>query len=55
LIDFKKFSLTKVTTSTVKDEKIDDTDEYLNINKTTSQVKINKKLNWYDKANKIPK
>ena len=52
MIDFKKFSLTKVTTSTVKDEKIDDTDEYLNINKTTSQVKINKKLKFESTLNR---
>ena len=29
----------------VKDENIEDTDEYLNINETTNHVKINKKLN----------
>ena len=48
-------SLNKVTTNTVKEENIDDKEEYLNINETTIQVKINKTLNPYDKANKIPR
>ena len=41
--------------NTVKEENIDDTDEYLKINKTTIHVKMNKKLNCNDKANNIPK
>ena len=49
------FSLNKVTTSTVKEENIDDKEEYLNIRETTTHVKINKKLNPYDKANNIPR
>ena len=38
------FSLNKVITSTVKEEKIDDKEEYLNINDKTNQVKIKRKL-----------
>ena len=49
------FSLNKVTTSTVKEENIDDKEEYLNIRETTTHVKINKTLNSYDKAIKIPR
>ena len=49
------FSLNKVTTNTVKEENIDDKEEYLNIRETTIHVKINKTLNPYDKANKIPR
>ena len=49
------FSLNKVTTSTVKEENIDDRDAYLNIRETATHVKINRKLNPYDKANKMPK
>ena len=49
------FSLNKVTTSTVKEENIDDIEEYLNIKETTIQVKINRALNPYDNANKIPR
>ena len=48
------FSLNKVTTSTVKEENIDDKEEYLNIRETTTHVKINKPLNPYDKENNIP-
>jgi hypothetical protein len=43
--DFKAVSLIKVTTNTVIEENMEDTEEYLNINNTTTQVKINKKLN----------
>ncbi len=43
--DFNAVSLIKVTINTVIEENIEDTEEYLNINKTTTQVKINKKLN----------
>ena len=45
LIDFNAVSLIKVTTKTVNDAKIEETEEYLNIKETTNQVKINKKLN----------
>ena len=54
-IDIKTFSLKKVTTKTVKEENIDDNEEYLKIRDTTNHVKINKKLNWIDKANNIPR
>ena len=49
------FSLNKVITNTVKEENIDDKEEYLNIKETTIHVKINKRLNPYDKAIKIPR
>ena len=55
LIAFTAFSLKKVITKTVKEENIDDKEEYLNIRETTTHVKINKTLNPYDKANKIPR
>ena len=48
-------SLINDTTKTVNDENMDETEEYLNINETTSHVKINNKLNCKDKANNIPK
>ena len=54
-IALRAFSLNRVTTNTVKEEKIDDKEEYLNINETVIHVKINRKLNPYDKANKIPR
>ena len=54
-IDIKTFSLKKVTTKTVKEENIDDKEEYLNIRDTTNQEKINNKANWSDKANKTPR
>ena len=54
-IDFKALSLINVTTKTVREENIEDREEYLNINETTNQVKINRKLNCNDKANNIPK
>ena len=49
------FSLNKVITSTVKEEKIDDKEEYLNINETATHVKINRKPSSYDKANNTPR
>ena len=49
------FSLNKVIISTVKEENIDDNEEYLNINATTTHVNINRRLNPYDKANSTPK
>ena len=55
LIALTAFSLNKVITNMVKEENIEDTEEYLNIKKTTTQVKINKILNAYDKANRIPR
>ena len=48
-------SLINEIMNTVKDENIEAKDEYLNIKNTTIQVAINKKLNWWDKANKIPR
>ena len=50
-----KLSLNIVTTKRVKLENIDDTDEYLNIKKTTTHVKMNKILNSYDRDNIIPR
>ena len=54
-IDLRAVSLSKDTTNTVKDANIEDREEYLNIRETVNQVNINKKLNWIDKANKIPR
>ena len=54
-IDLTKLSFTIVMTRTVKDEKIDDKEEYLNVKIKITQVAINKILSPYDKANKIPK
>ena len=54
-IDCSAVSLIKVTTNTVKDENIEDRDEYLNINETVNHVKINKIPNRIDKASKIPR
>ena len=48
-------SLIAVTTNTVIEEKIDETEEYLNIRETTLQVKINNNPKAGDKANKTPK
>ena len=48
-------SLAEFITSTVKDENIEDTEEYLNINDTTIHVIINKKNNCIDKAPITPK
>ncbi len=48
-------SLKKFTTKTVKDENIDETEEYLNIRDITIQVNINKKQSCNDKAVIIPK
>ncbi len=41
-IAFTAFSLKKVITKTVKEENIDDNEEYLKINETTTHVNINK-------------
>ena len=49
------FSLNMVTTNTVKVEKIDDKEEYLNIKVTITQVKINKSDSWIDNAVIIPR
>ncbi len=49
------FSLNRVITRTVKEENIDDKEEYLKIKETVTQVKINKTLNPSDKANRIPR
>ena len=54
-IDFSAVSLIKVTVNTVKDENIEDRDEYLNIRETTSHVNINRRPNWIDRASKIPR
>ena len=43
--DFNAVSLINETIKTVKLENIDDTDEYLKISETTTQVKIKSKLN----------
>ncbi len=51
----KKVSLIKFTTNTVNEANIEDNDEYLNINKTTSQVNTKRKLNWKDSAVIAPK
>ena len=48
-------SLINEIMNTVKDENIEAKEEYLNIKNTTIQVAINKKLNWIDTANKIPR
>ena len=42
LIAFTAFSLKKVTTKTVKEENIDDNEEYLKIKDTTTHVNINR-------------
>ena len=55
LIVCNAVSLIDDTTRTENEENIDDKDEYLNIKETQTQVKINNKLSWIDKANKIPK
>ena len=39
------FSVIKVTINTVKEEKIDDNEEYLKIKETVNQVKINNAAN----------
>ena len=48
-------SFSTETTATVREENIDDSDEYLNIRDTTTHVKINSKLKLNDKANKTPR
>ena len=55
LIFFKAVFFTKKTIKTVKDENIDDKEEYLNIRLTTNHVKIKRKLNSNDMANSIPR
>ena len=50
-----KNSLIEFITRTVKDEKIDDIDEYLNIRETTTHVNINSKNSWIDKAPITPR
>ena len=42
LIAFTAFSLKKVITKTVKEENIDDNEEYLKIRNTTTNVNINR-------------
>ena len=54
-IDCSAVSLINVTTNTVRDENIDDRDEYLNIKETANHVNINKSPNWIDRASKIPR
>ena len=54
-MDLSAVSLIKVTINTVKEENIEDRDEYLNIRETVSHVNINRKPNWIDRASKIPK
>jgi hypothetical protein len=44
-IDCSAVSLIKVTINTVKDENIEDRDEYLNIRETVSHVNINRRPN----------
>ena len=44
-IDLITLSLIRTTTNTVKDEKIEDKEEYLKIKDTTNHVKINSELN----------
>ena len=54
-IDCSAVSLIEVTINTVRDENIEDRDEYLNIKETVNHVNINKSANWIDRASKIPK
>jgi hypothetical protein len=55
VIDCSAVSLIKVITNIVRDENIEDRDEYLNINETVNHVNINKIPNGIDKASKIPR
>ena len=55
LIAFTALSLKRVITKTVKEENIDDNEEYLKIRDTATQVKINRNPKLKDKANKTPK
>ena len=41
--------------NTVNDANIEETDEYLNIRETTSQVNINRRPDSIDRASKIPR
>ena len=52
---FRKLSLKKVITKTVKEANIDDNEEYLNINDTVIQVNINRMPRPYEKLSNIPK
>ena len=45
----------KVTTKTVNDPNIEDKEEYLNIREVITQVNVNKKKSWNDRAVIIPK
>ena len=54
-MEVRAVSLIELTTKTVNDPNIEDKEEYLKIRDTTNHVKINKKLNWIDKANNIPR
>ena len=51
----KKTSLARLIMNTVKVEKIDETDEYLNIKETTIHVNMNIIESWIDKAEIIPR
>ena len=55
LIAFTAFSLKRVITKTVKEENIDDNEEYLKIKDTTTHVKINSEPKLKDKANNTPR
>ncbi len=55
LIAFTAFSLKKVTTKTVKEENMDDSEEYLKIKNTTTHVNINKNPKLMDSASNIPR
>ena len=54
-IDCRAVSLIKFTINTVKDENIEDRDEYLNIRETVSHVNTNRRPNCIDRASKIPR
>ena len=54
-IDRIAVSFIKVITNTVKDENIEDRDEYRNISETISQVNVNSRLIGIDSAIKIPR
>ena len=48
-------SLNELTMKTVRAANIDDKEEYLKMRDITNHVNINSKLNWIDKANRIPR
>jgi len=54
-IDSRAKYFTNDTTKTVNEENIDESDEYLNINKITTHVKINKKHSCVDNTINTPK